>query len=78
MKSPLVLYRIIHGLSVAVVLSAVAQDVRIGRVVTGFLPTWFFACALAAVFATFAFRRLPASILWILTLLLVGVITWHG
>ena len=81
MKLALLVYRIAYGVSLAVILAAVAQEIRGGAVggISVLLPTCLFACALAAaIFATFAFRRLGQSRLWILTLMLAGLFTWYG
>jgi hypothetical protein len=81
MKLALLVYRIIYGVSLAAILAAVAQEIRLGEAggVSVILLTCLFACALAAaICATFAFRRFAVSLLWLLSLLLVALFTWYG
>ena len=81
MKLALLIYRIIYGVSLAAILAAVAQEILGGVVggISALVPTCLFACTLgAAFFATFAFRRLGLSLLWVLTVMLSGLFTWYG
>jgi len=79
MKRTFMIYRIIYGLSLAVILAAAVQELRVAGSVSAMLPTYLLAGALAAcIFGAIAFRRLAVSALWLLTAVLGGVFTWYG